>query len=130
MNRRDLLKAIIASPFAAAAGASLKSAPIMAPAPVVAAFKPLGDFTVFESLYRPPECTYRTSRSLAPEIGQEVSVERNGEVYFVGKVDQVTQSENGCEVRATGPQPEFTADDYRNVFGDLYGINAVNYPAL
>lgn len=124
MNRRELLKAIIASPFVAAAGASLKAAPVVAPTPVVAAFSPLGDWTVSESLYRPPSCTYRTALSRAPQLGQEVRVERDGEVYFVGTVDRLGIDGESVEVHASGSQPEITEHDYRNI----YGINAVNYP--
>lgn len=131
MNRRDLLKALIASPIAAAAGSSLlKAAPMPAVPVALVLIKPTSDYTVFKSLFGPSTCSYSTTRPYAPEIGSEVSVERNGEVVFVGVVDRI--NENGLVVDVHATADDFTEEQRRDIYEE-YGvphcISAVNFPA-
>lgn len=115
MNRRDLLKALIASPIAAAAGVTLIRTAKAAPQPVT----PGKDFEVWESLTKPAECTYSTSIANAPELGQEVSIEWNGEVIFVGTVDRRAQGVGeSVEIHASAKTPEVTVKDYRELWDE------------
>lgn len=113
MNRRDLLKALIASPVAAAAGSFLVKRENVAPVSV-----PSKDFIVTESLDYPPECTYSTTVAHRPSIGQEISIEWNGETIFVGKVDRVNASLESCEVHASSEQRPVTYTDFRALWDE------------
>lgn len=132
MNRRELLKALIASPIAAAAGASIVKAadpvPVVAPLPI----EPTGSFTIFESPFRSPECSYTTLRSNAPALGSWVSVERNGEVVFSGVVESLQEFGDKVDVHAKA-EP-LNEKELREIYDEEYGlpmsITAVNFPAV
>lgn len=98
MNRRDLLKALIASPVAALA---LPKAATSTPA------KTLGDWEVTERIGRAPVCSYKTHRP--PELGQQITIEHNGEIVFSGRVQSVTTGtgDGGCSVHAVDRAPVF-----------------------
>lgn len=130
MNRRQLLKALIASPLAAAAGAAMVRAAKAAPVPTVPVpFRPHGNFTVYEALGSRAQCSYRTSALNAPELGSDVVVEHNGCRLFSGSATSIQRNADGTvDVHAEsneGPDyPNLKMIEYR----DVYSVTAINYP--